>query len=144
MDVKSSIIIYRSASAVFTYVRKPDQLTRWADTVVSAEFVEPVPIRRGTQFHVIHSFLGLPILTVDYSVIEFEENYLISAAGVSRRFRSRLSLTLSGADTGVRLTARAQIQADGLLRGIEPLIVPAVTSALGNSLDHLKRILEKV
>ena len=144
MDVKSSLIIYRSASAVFTFIRKPDQFARWADTVVSAEFIEPVPIRRGTQFQAVQSILGLPVLNVDYSVVEFEENYRISVSGVSRRFRSRLSLTLSAADTGVRLTARAQIQADGLLRAIEPLLVPAVTSALHNSLDHLKNILEKV
>ena len=143
MDVKSSLIVYRSASAIFTFIRKFENFTHYAANISQAELVDPAALRRGSQFHAVQTFWGFPVIQADYQIVEFEENFRIVLKGESRYFTSRITLTLGIADAGVRLTARNQLELTGYLNIFDHLLARNVESSLRTSLENIKTALEK-
>lgn len=142
IDVETEITIARPRAEVAAYASEPDNATEWYANIESAAWETPRPLRVGSRFAFVASFLGRR-LAYTYEVSELVPGEHLVMATFEGPFAMETTYTWSDAPgDGTLMRLRNRGEPSGFSRLVAPLMAPAVRRANRKDLARLKQILE--
>ncbi len=141
MKVEVSLLINRPPADVFAYICNFENNPKWQERVVDAWFTSDPPLRRGSTYIQIASFLGRRIKST-FEVIEYQPGRLVRASGAAGLFPITFSRQVEPANGGSRMTVIIEGDASGIFKLAEPLLAQKVKASIEKDCRMLKKMLE--
>jgi uncharacterized membrane protein len=142
--VQESVVISSPPEVVFDYLVRPENMSKWDSSIVSAEQVGSEPLQVGTRWRGTSSIVGR---RVDWTseVVDFQPGQRIVSRAVEGKLQFTASYVLEpAAEDRTRLTLRLEA-ASGLGgtfgRFADPLVQKAQTRSVRSSLQKLAGVL---
>jgi carbon monoxide dehydrogenase subunit G len=134
----ASVRIERPAEQVWDYFTDVGNDPEWNPQAISVRKTSEGPLGLGSRFHVVRKMSG----PMDLEYIEYSRPLRWTLRGVGRgvRFTYQAELTPSGG--GTELTSRMQLEPNGALRLLSPVLRSVTAKQLTQVHDALKRKLE--
>jgi carbon monoxide dehydrogenase subunit G len=113
---------------IFEYLSDFARVADWDPGIVESERIGEGPVRVGTEFRVISSFLGLRV-PLRYEVTAFDAPRRIVLRGEGDRVRALDEISLEPTESGTRIVWQARVDLLGrwrLLDGILDLVFQRV------------------
>lgn len=136
-----SIHIARPANEVFAYLSNFENNPIWQSGMISATFTSEPPLRVGSTYDQVATFLGRDIIT-SFEVIEYEVDKKVKAHSVSGTFPITFTRQVEEAEEGSHVTALVEGKPNGFFRLLGPLLRPMVRKNIERDYQKLKQILE--
>jgi Polyketide cyclase / dehydrase and lipid transport len=111
----------RPAHETFDYMATFSNAAEWDPGVLAGEQLDPGPVRVGTRFRLLVSFLGRR-LPLTYHVTEYTPDREVVLIATSRLLRSTDHIVVTAAGDGASVSYAADIQLQGPLRLLDPLM----------------------
>lgn len=105
----------------FAYLAHFDNAAQWDPGVVEAERLDTGPLRRGSRFRVVASFLGQHVELV-YEITELEAPHRVVLVGRNDTLVSTDEITFVARGSGTRITYEAVLELRGLAALVDPLV----------------------
>lgn len=134
----ASVRIERSAEQVWDYFTDVGNDPEWNPQAVSVRKISEGPLGVGSRFHVVRKMSGP--MDLEYTEYARPLRWTLRGVGRGMRFTYQAELTPSGA--GTELTSRMQLEPNGALRLLSPVIRSVTAKQLTQVHDALKRKLE--
>ena len=112
------------AAAVFAYLSDFSNTEEWDPGTVQAERVDDGPIREGSEFRLVATFLGRESV-ISYRVVEYDPPSIVSFRGENSTVVSLDRIAVAAADTGSRIKYDAELTLKGPLKLADPLLAVA-------------------
>ncbi|MEM7288593.1 MAG: SRPBCC family protein [Actinomycetota bacterium] len=143
-DITASIEIGRPADEVFAYLADMANNPTWQKGQQSCEWTSDPPLRLGSTYDQVASFLGKTIRS-SFEVTEFEDGRLIRivSTGGSMPIDVTRSVEPIG-DDRCRVHARVRGEAPRAMRLLGPVLDRLVRSSVTKDYRRLKELLESV
>ena len=106
---------------VFDDLADFSNVAAWDPGVSEAERLDDGPIRLGSRFRVVASFLGRAV-PLTYAIIGFEPPHRLVLRGEDSSFVSHDEITLAPRGAGTRVTYDARLELSGLRRLADPVV----------------------
>jgi hypothetical protein len=126
-EVTNSAVIAASAERLFDSIAQAERNVEWVPDLERSERLTPGPTRKGSRFHFLVRFAGIPVEVTD-EVVEFEPPRLIRFAGVEGVRHSgfwRFEPLPASADGGPQTRVTYSMAFD-LPPGIGPLVATLI------------------
>lgn len=123
-------------SEVFAYVADFSTISEWDPGVVSSERIDSGPLNVGSAFALMVRF-GSRQLPMVYTITVLEEDSRIVLEGVGEKLTAVDDIRFSDADAGTRIDYAADLEFQGLLRLVAPLIGGKLRQLGAMALDGL-------
>jgi adenylate cyclase len=125
---------------VYDYLADLEHTPEWNWAITETRKVTPGPVTVGTRYRQTRS---VPRPSTEELVITaLEPNRLIEVDGTLGQFPAHLSYQLESSGAGTALTNAVDLQTEGALRLIGPLVRSRVRQSVADNLDKLKSLLE--
>ena len=139
--VNIDIDIARSAEDVFTYIANFENNPLWQDGMKEARITSEGPLRVGTTYEQVATFLGRRIIST-FEVLEYEPGRMVKAKSISGSFPIQFMRSVTPIDGGTKVTAVITGDANGFFRLFSPLLNRMVQRQIEGDYANLKRIME--
>lgn len=110
-----------SPESAFELLADMSRVKEWDPGVVEASRLDAGPLRRGSSFRVVSSFLGRRI-PMRYELVAFEPNQRLVFRAREGNLTSLDEITLTPRAGGTRVTYDARLTQGGLARLADPLL----------------------
>lgn len=137
---KASVDTPRPPEEVFAYLADFSSTAEWDPGVVEAERLGELPIREGTEFRLLASFLGRETPLV-YRVVEYEPPSAVTLRGENSSVVSLDRITFEPTGSGTRITYDATLTLKGPMKIADPLLGLAFNRVGGRALAGLRKTL---
>lgn len=138
-----SVLVNRPVDEVFAYLSDPRRDPEWSGASDEMLQIDPgEPIRSGTRFRQLGSFLGRRLVFL-IEVTVYEENHRFGMKVVSGPFRFAGVRTVEAEDGRTRVTFTGGGESRGFFKLAEPLLEKVAARQLKRDLAALKQVLEK-
>jgi carbon monoxide dehydrogenase subunit G len=118
---QASVETPRPRAEVFAYLSDFSSTAEWDPGVVEAERIGDAPVREGTEFRLVASFLGRKT-TLTYRVIEYDPPNAVTLRGENSTVVSLDRITFEPSDGGTRITYDADLALKGPFKLADPLL----------------------
>ena len=141
-DISASIEIARPAAEVFAYIANMANNPRWQRGQQSCEWTSEPPLRLGSTYDQVASFLGKTIRS-SFEVTEFEPGHRIRIVSTGGTMPIDVTRTVEALDVGrCQVSARVRGEAPRAMRLLGPLLDRMVRSSVQRDYARLREILE--
>ena len=111
----------RSAQDTFEYLATFSNAAQWDPGTLTAEQLDPGPVRIGTRFRLIVPFLGRR-LPLTYQVTEYAPHHEVVLHAVSGLLRATDRIVVAEDGAGAEVSYTAEIRLRGPLSLLDPLL----------------------
>lgn len=139
---KASLNTPRPPEEMFSYLSDFSTTARWDPGVIEAERLGEEPVREGTEFRLLASFLGRKTPLV-YRIVEYDPPSAVTFRGESSTVVSLDRITFEPANGGTRITYDADLALKGTLKLADPLLQVAFKRVGVRALAGLRSTLEE-
>jgi uncharacterized membrane protein len=141
IKVETTVHINRPPHEVFIYLSNFENNPKWQSGMREARFTSEGPLRLGSTYEQVASFLGRPVLST-FEVIGYEPGQMVKATSTSGSFPITFTRMVAAEGEGTRVTAVIEGDASGFFKLAEPLLARFVQRSVDNDYANLKKILE--
>jgi carbon monoxide dehydrogenase subunit G len=138
----ASVDTRRPPDEVFAYLSDFSSTQEWDPGVIEAERIGDAPVREGTEFRLLASFLGRQT-PLTYRIVEYDPPNAVTFRGENSTVVSLDRITFEPADRGTRITYDADLALKGPLKLAGPLLGVAFKRVGDRALTGLRRTLEE-
>lgn len=142
INVGCTIVVNRPVREVFEFVTNPENDNVWVAFSREVRKLSPGPICVGTRFRQRGAVMGLQVPVV-WEITEFERYRRMAAATLTGPAAFKGQYTFEAVPGGTQLVKSGQIEFDGLLRLIEPVLGGLFQNALQGDMNRLKMLMEQ-
>ena len=136
-----SVFIICPPQVVFDYLSDPDNDLLWQRNLISSGWTTPDPVGVGSVKHVVTRVMGRKIeASVEYSVWDPPNSYRFKTD--DGPFTITGTTKFESKDNGTQLTLEGQIEASGVLKLLEGLVINQAKKQDTSNFNALKQILE--
>ncbi len=140
--VTAEVEVYRPSEAVFAYLSDFENNPRWQGGMREARFTSEPPLRAGSTYDQVATFLGRRIVS-SFEVVALEPGRSISIATTQSSFPIRVTRRVEPIDAAsTRVTAEIEGDATGFFRVASPILRWIVQRSVRKDYANLKRVLE--
>ena len=111
----------RPPDEMFTYLSDFSSTQAWDPGVIEAERLGDAPVREGTEFRLLASFLGRKIPLI-YRIVEYNPPNAVTFRAESSTVISLDRITFEPSERGTRITYDADLALKGPFRLVDPLL----------------------
>ena len=142
IEVTASIDVRRPSEEVFAFLADMANNPRWQNGMRSCEWTSEPPLRLGSTYDQVASFLGKEIRS-SFEVTEFEPGRRIRIRSTGGSMPIDVTRTVEPADDrSTTVAAVVRGDASGLFRIAEPVMRALVRRSVQRDYDRLKDLLE--
>jgi carbon monoxide dehydrogenase subunit G len=127
---------------MFAYLSDFSSTQEWDPGVTEAERLGDAPVREGTEFRLLASFLGRQT-PLTYRIVEYDPPSAVTFRGESSTVVSLDRITFEPSDGGTRITYDADLALKGPFKLADPLLGVAFKRVGARALAGLRRTLEE-
>ena len=139
----ASVHIDRPADEVFAYVAEAENNPRWHAHVLETRWLDDGPMRVGRRARQVSRIIGLRY-EIEAEIALWEPPRHVVWQTVTGGATVRTDCRIESEGGGCRLTMSAEGEfANGLLRVLSPLSVPALRRSSRNDLRRLARVMDE-
>jgi carbon monoxide dehydrogenase subunit G len=140
---KASLDTPRPPEEMFAYLSDFSTTEEWDPGVIEAKRLGEEPVREGSEFRLLASFLGRKT-PLTYRIAEYDPPHAVTFRGESSTVVSldRITFEPSGGG-GTRITYDADLALKGALKLADPLLRVAFKRVGARALAGLRRTLEE-
>ena len=138
----ASVDTSRPPDEMFAYLSDFSSTQEWDPGVIEAERLGDAPVREGTEFRLLASFLGRKIPLI-YQIVEYDPPSAVTFRGESSTVVSLDRITFEPFEQGTRITYDADLALKGSLKLADPLLRVAFKRVGARALAGLRRTLEE-
>jgi len=136
----ASVDTRRPPDEVFAYLSDFSSTQEWDPGVIEAERISDAPVREGTEFRLLASFLGRQT-PLTYRIVEYDPPNAVTFRGENSTVVSLDRITFEPADGGTRITYDADLAPKGLIKLAGPLLRVAFKRVGSRALAGLRKTL---
>lgn len=125
---------------VFAYLSDLEHTPEWNWAITETKKMTPGPTSVGTRYRQTRTVPQTG--TEDLEVVGLEPNRRIDIRGTLAQFPAHLSYQVENAGEGTRLINTLQLEPQGALRLVGPLVGARIKRAVADNLGQLKTLLE--
>jgi carbon monoxide dehydrogenase subunit G len=133
----------RPPDEMFTYLSDFSSTQEWDPGVIEAERLGDAPVREGTEFRLLASFLHRKT-PLTYHIVEYDPPNAVTFRGESPAVISLDRITFEPSGGGTRITYDADLALKGPLKLAGPLLQIAFNRVGARALAGLRSTLEEV
>lgn len=141
MQVEVRIEINRKLEDIFAYITDFEKNPKWQKGMVSCTFSTEPPLRVGSQYQQIATFLGQDILS-KFEVTAYIPNKRIEFETIESTFPIQIMREVTAKENSTEVHAIIRGQPNGLMRLFTPLVKIMMTQQIQNDYQRLKTLLE--
>lgn len=138
----ASLDTQRPPERMFAYLSDFSTTAEWDPGVIEAERLGEEPVREGTEFRLLASFLGRKT-PLTYRIVEYHPPSAVTFRGESPTVVSLDRITFEPSNGGTRITYDADLALKGALKLADPLLRVAFKRVGARALAGLRSTLEK-
>jgi carbon monoxide dehydrogenase subunit G len=138
----ASIDTSRPPDEMFAYLSDFSSTQEWDPGVIEAERLGDAPVREGTEFRLLASFLHRKI-PLTYRIVEYDPPNAVTFRGESSTVVSLDRITFESSESGTRITYDADLALKGPFKLADPLLWVAFNRVGARALAGLRRTLEE-
>jgi carbon monoxide dehydrogenase subunit G len=127
---------------MFAYLSDFSTTAEWDPGVIEAERLGDPPVREGTEFRLLASFLGRQT-PLTYRIVEYNPPGAVTFRGESSTVVSLDRITFEPSNGGTRITYDADLALKGALKLADPLLRVAFKRVGARALAGLRGTLEE-
>jgi len=131
----------RPPERMFAYLSDFSTTAEWDPGVIEAERLGEEPVREGTEFRLLASFLGRKT-PLTYRIVEYHPPSAVTFRGESPTVVSLDRITFEPSNGGTRITYDADLALKGALKLADPLLRVAFKRVGARALAGLRSTLE--
>ncbi|HEY5046075.1 MAG TPA: SRPBCC family protein [Solirubrobacteraceae bacterium] len=132
----------RPPDEMFAYLSDFSSTQEWDPGVIEAERLGDAPVREGTEFRLLASFLGRKT-PLTYHIVEYDPPNAVTFRGENSTVVSLDRITFEPSERGTRITYDADLALKGPLKLAGPLLGVAFNRVGARALAGLRRTLEE-
>ena len=132
----------RSPVEMFAYLSDFSTTAEWDPGVIEAERLGEEPVREGTEFRLLASFLGRKT-PLTYRIVEYHPPSAVTFRGESPTVVSLDRITFEPSNGGTRITYDADLALKGARKLADPLLRVAFKRVGARALAGLRSTLEE-
>jgi carbon monoxide dehydrogenase subunit G len=125
---------------MFAYLSDFSSTQEWDPGVIEAERVGDGPVREGTEFRLLASFLHRKI-PLTYRIVEYDPPSAVTFRGESSTVVSLDRITFEPSESGTRITYDADLALKGPFKLADPLLRVAFKRVGARALAGLRKTL---
>ena len=130
----------RPPDEMFAYLSDFSTTQEWDPGVIEAERLGDAPVREGTEFRLLASFLGRKI-PLTYRIVEYDPPHVVTFRGESSTVVSLDRITFEPSEQGTRITYDADLVLKGPFKLADPLLGIAFKRVGARALAGLRKTL---
>jgi carbon monoxide dehydrogenase subunit G len=111
----------RPPDEMFAYLSDFSSTQEWDPGVIEAERLSDAPVREGTEFRLLASFLGRQT-PLTYRIVEYDPPHAVTFRGENSTIISLDRITFEPSDGGTRVTYDADLALKGPFKLAAPLL----------------------
>jgi len=138
----ASLDTSRPPDEMFAYLSDFSSTQEWDPGVIEAERLGDAPVREGTEFRLLASFLGRKT-PLTYRIVEYDPPSAVTVRAESSTVVSLDRITFEPSERGTRITYDADLALKGPLKLADPLLGAAFNRVGARALAGLRRTLEE-
>ena len=138
----ASVDTSRPPAEMFAYLSDFSSTQEWDPGVIEAERLGDAPVREGTEFRLLASFLHRKI-PLTYRIVEYNPPSAVTFRGESSTVVSLDRITFEPSSGGTRITYDADLALKGALKLADPLLRVAFKRVGARALAGLRSTLEE-
>jgi len=136
----ASVDTSRPPDEMFAYLSDFSSTQEWDPGVIEAERLGDAPVRKGTEFRLLASFLGRKIPLI-YRIVEYDPPNAVTFRSESSTVVSLDRITFEPSERGTRITYDADLVLKGPFKLAGPLLRVAFKRVGARALAGLRRTL---
>jgi len=141
VQVEVSTVIDRPIEDVFRFVEDEHNLPRWDDDLIKATKTSDGPIGTGTRFHLdIKPFMGTT--EGEGEVVDHQPNDVIELRFDMGKMKTHVHHLFDVQGKSTRFTRRVEVQPEGFLKMMQPLMKGMIQKRNVAYLAKLKSLIE--
>ena len=140
IDFTNTIHINRPVKDVYAYLSDLEHTPEWNWAITKTKKATSGPAAVGTRYRQTRSVPRPGTEMLEITALEMDR--LIEVQGTLAQFNARLSYHLAERSAGTDLTNAVQLEANGALRFLTPVLSKQIQRAVADNLDQLKSRLE--
>lgn len=137
----ASVDTARPPDEMFAYLSDFSSTQEWDPGVIEAERLGDAPVRNGTEFRLLASFLGRKI-PLTYRIVEYDPPSAVTFRGESSTVVSLDRITFEPSERGTRITYDADLALKGPFKLASPLLEVAFKRVGARALAGLHKTLD--
>jgi hypothetical protein len=141
VEVVTEIEIHRPATEVFDFVADVANNPQWQRGMHEAYFTSGPPLRVGSTYAQVTTFLGQRIES-RFVVVEYEPGRLVKGSTTVSPFPITFTRIVEPAGSASRVTAVVKGRPDGAFTLASPLVRRLLAASVARDYQNLKRLLE--
>lgn len=134
----ASVDTSRPPAEMFAYLSDFSSTQEWDPGVIEAERLGDAPVREGTEFRLLASFLHRKI-PLTYRIVEYNPPSAVTFRGESSTVVSLDRITFEPCNGGTRITYDADLALKGPLKLADPLLQVAFKRVGDRALAGLRK-----
>jgi carbon monoxide dehydrogenase subunit G len=134
----ASVDTLRPPDEIFAYLSDFSSTQEWDPGVIEAQRLGDAPIRKGTAFRLLTSFLGRKI-PLTYCIVEYDPPNVVTFRGESTTVVSLDRITFEPSERGTRITYDADLALKGPYKLADPLLQVAFKRVGARALSGLRK-----
>ena len=139
--IEHTIVVNRPVEEVFAFMERPENMPRWAESVVEAEQTSPGPVGAGTTCRLRSKAMGRR-LDQNFVATEYEPNRVYATKTTSGPFPMEVKYTVEPVDGGTMLHVASSADLSGFLRLAGPVLNRMGQRQIRADHANLKKLLE--
>lgn len=142
ISIKSSIVIQRCNEEVFNYIANFENNPTWQGGMIDAHFTSEGPLREGSTYDQVATFLGKEIRT-SFVVTQYVSLHKIQIKSIKSTFPITVTRVVERVEGGTEVTAFVEGNPGSLFKLAKPILKKMVQRSVNNDYRNLKKLLEK-
>jgi len=139
--VINEIVINRPPGVVFDYIADVANNPLWQRGMREAHFTSGPPLRVGSTYAQVATFLGRRIES-RFAIVEYEPGRLVKGSTTISPFPITFTRIVEPEGAGARVIAIVEGRPDGVFALASPIVRRMVTASVARDYANLKRLLE--
>ena len=141
LAIQITTFINRPSEEVFAYISNFEKNPEWQGGMQEARFTSEPPLRVGSTYTQIASFLGRRVEST-FEVIAYEPGRMVKATSTSGSFPITFTRMVADSEAGTEVSALIEGDASGFFKLAEPILKWIVQRSIAADYANLKKILE--
>ena len=139
--LKEHINVFRTPEEAFAYTADFSNIADWDPGVAESSSAEEGPVGEGSTFDLLVTF-GSRRVPMQYRITEYEPSRRVVLVGEGDKIRAVDEITFAPTSDGTAITYVADLNFEGLMKWISPLLKPALRKVGRNAVEGLARTLD--
>lgn len=139
--VEVEVAIERPLPEVFDFITNFENNPQWQSGMKSCEFSTEPPLRVGSKYKQVASFLGRRIVS-EFEVLEYTPNRMVYFHSISGTFPIRVRRRVEQQGSSTLVTAIIEGEPNGWFNLFSPFVHRMMQNNIENDYQRLKTLLE--